>query len=69
MRKRCKKSVAQKIVDRLREFAEKLEAGEDFEVTEVYRVETPDGPMHEFKKVSKRLDGGHGLPGTHGGLV
>jgi hypothetical protein len=40
------KSIGEKIVDGLEDFAEKLESGEPIPTTTVTRVDTPDGPMH-----------------------
>lgn len=39
-----------KIVDRMRDFTERLRRGEPIEVIRVTRQETPDGPMHTFEK-------------------
>lgn len=44
------------LADALADFVERLESGEDIEVTEVTREETPDGPMHVFRR--KKLGGG-----------
>lgn len=42
--------VPSKIVCALKDFAEQLESGEPIEVTTVTRTDTPDGPMHTFRK-------------------
>lgn len=47
--------VSDLIIDALTDFTFKLENGKAIEVTEVRREETPDGPLHTFKKVKKRL--------------
>lgn len=36
----------QRVAQRLKEFADNLEAGVPIEATQVQRFETPDGPMH-----------------------
>lgn len=43
------------ILDRLREFTEKLEAGEPIPIARVTRHDTPDGAMHTFEQTVIRL--------------
>lgn len=43
-------TVGQKIIDGFEVFLRKLRRGEDISVTEVRRIDTPDGPMHTFDK-------------------
>lgn len=49
-------SVASRIIERLTDFTEKLERGEPVPATQVTRIETPDGPMHERKDVTLQSD-------------
>jgi hypothetical protein len=49
------KSIAREIPDRLEGFARQLEKGEEVEATEVRREETPDGPLHTFRRKKLRL--------------
>lgn len=53
-----KRNIADEILKSLTNFAEKLEKGEEIEVTEVKREETPDGPLHTFEKrtIRKKKD-------------
>lgn len=44
-------NLGQKLISGLRQFAESLEKGYNIEYTEVRREETPDGPMHTFRKL------------------
>jgi hypothetical protein len=43
-------TAGQKILDGLEGFLRKLRRGDDIQVTEVRRFDTPDGPMHTFEK-------------------
>lgn len=43
-------TAGQKIIDGFEVFLRKLRGGEDISVTEVRRIDTPDGPMHTFEK-------------------
>jgi hypothetical protein len=45
------RSIARDLADGLREFADRLKAGEPIEATRVTRYDTPDGPMHVREKV------------------
>ena len=38
--------LGKRLIESLRDFAEKLERGDEIECTDVSRVATPDGPMH-----------------------
>lgn len=40
-----------KLIEALRSFSEKLERGDEIEMTELRRVQTPDGPLHLRKRV------------------
>lgn len=51
------KRTEKQIIASLREFTEKLEGVEDLEITEVQKVETPDGPMHLRRKKTWRRNG------------
>lgn len=51
------KSVGQKIIEGLEDFLVKLRTGQSIKVTEVRRVNTPDGPMHLFKEKEVATDG------------
>lgn len=43
-------SSGKKIIRTLKDFLAKLRSNEPIEVTEVRRIETPDGPMHVRRK-------------------
>lgn len=45
------KSIVKDLKKDLREFVRKLRQDEPIEVTEVRRVDTPDGPMHIRRKI------------------
>lgn len=41
----------EQLIEGLQDLLQKMRSGEPIEVTEVERVETPDGPMHIRRKV------------------
>lgn len=43
--------IEDRIIEALKEFTEKLEAGKPIEATQVRREMTPDGPIHTQRKV------------------
>lgn len=50
--------IGKKILEGLEDFAKKLENGDPIEITQVERVETPDGPMHLRRKTTLRGNDG-----------
>jgi hypothetical protein len=51
-----RKKIEREIIKSLDELTKKLEKGEDIEVTEIKREQTPDGPLHTFKKKKIRRE-------------
>lgn len=46
--------IAERTVERLRQFTERLKSGEPIQATRVTRFDTPDGPMHSRERVVLR---------------
>ncbi len=47
--------IGKQIIDGLKDFERRLKRGEEFTVTRVRREMTPDGPLHTFEKIKRKL--------------